>query len=229
MCVPTITTTAAPTQAATAVSIPRIGDTAPDFTAQTTHGEITLSKWAEGKWVILFSHPADFTPVCSTELVELGRRSKEFDERGVKLIGISVDSIHSHLAWVQNLKKILDVRLPYPLIADSNRAVSQLYGMLHPKESATVTVRALFFIDPKRTIRAVIYYPLNVGRNADEILRVTDALITADGKGVACPVNWKPGEKVIVPPPKTEKEVDDRLAMTNVERLDFYLTKKSLT
>jgi peroxiredoxin (alkyl hydroperoxide reductase subunit C) len=209
-------------------SLPKIGDEAPDFTALTTHGEITFSKWQEGKWVILFSHPADFTPVCSTELTEFGRRFKEFEQRGVKLLGVSVDSIHSHLAWVQNLQKILGVRIPYPLIADSNRAVSELYGMIHPGASQTVTVRALFIIDPKRTIRAIIYYPLNIGRNVDEVLRAVDALQTADAKGVACPVNWKPGEKVIVPPPKTEKEVDDRLAMQNVERLDFYLTKKAL-
>ncbi|HXG61989.1 MAG TPA: peroxiredoxin [Planctomycetota bacterium] len=209
-------------------SLPKIGDEAPDFTALTTHGEITLSKWQEGKWVILFSHPADFTPVCSTELTEFGRRFKEFEQRGVKLLGVSVDSIHSHLAWVQNLQKILGVRIPYPLVADSNRAVSELYGMIHPGASQTVTVRALFIIDPKRTIRAIIYYPLNIGRNVDEVLRAVDALQTADAKGVACPVNWKPGEKVIVPPPKTEKEVDDRLAMQNVERLDFYLTKKAL-
>ena len=210
-------------------SLPRIGDRAPDFTAPTTHGEIKFSDWREGKWVLLFSHPADFTPVCSTELVELAKRSKDFEQRGVKLIGISVDSIHSHLAWVQNLLKIMDVRLPYPIIADSHRAVSELYGMIHPGESATVTVRALFFVDPKGAIRAIIYYPLNIGRNVDEILRVVDALQTADGKGVACPVNWKPGDKVIVPPPKTEKEVDDRLALQNVERLDFYLTKKALS
>jgi peroxiredoxin (alkyl hydroperoxide reductase subunit C) len=223
MCI--ATPSAAPVQTR---SLPRIGDKAPPFTAQTTHGEINFDAWRENKWTILFSHPADFTPVCSTELVELGRRVREFDQRGVKLIGVSIDSIHSHLAWVQNLKSIMDVRLPYPLIADSNRGVSELYGMIHPGESATVTVRALFFIDPKSTIRAIIYYPLNVGRSVDEIVRVVDALQTADGKGVACPVNWKPGDKVIVPPPKTEKDVDDRLAMQNVERLDFYLTKKSL-
>jgi peroxiredoxin (alkyl hydroperoxide reductase subunit C) len=209
-------------------SLPRIGDKAPDFTAQTTHGEVKFADWRENKWTLLFSHPADFTPVCSTELTELGRRVRDFDQRGVKLIGLSIDSIHSHLAWVQNLKQILDVRLPFPLIADSNRAVAELYGMIHPGESATVTVRALFFIDPKQTIRAIIYYPLNIGRGVDEILRVVDALQTADGKGVACPVNWKPGDKVIVPPPKSEKDVEDRLAMQNVERLDFYLTKKSL-
>jgi peroxiredoxin (alkyl hydroperoxide reductase subunit C) len=209
-------------------SLPRIGDSAPDFTAQTTQGEVTLSTWQEGKWVVLFSHPADFTPVCSTELTEFGRRSKEFEQRGVKLIGISVDSIHSHLAWHQNLTKILGVTLPFPLIADSTRAVSELYGMIHPGASATVTVRALFVIDPKRVVRALIYYPLNIGRNVEEVVRIIDALQTADKNGVACPVNWKPGEKVIVPPPKTEKEVADRLALQNVERLDFYLTKKSL-
>lgn len=209
-------------------SLPKIGDQAPDFTAQTTQGEVTLSTWQEGKWVVLFSHPADFTPVCSTELTEFGRRFKEFEQRGVKLIGISVDSIHSHLAWHQNLGKILGVALPYPLIADSTRAVSELYGMIHPGASATVTVRALFVIDPKRVVRALIYYPLNIGRNVDEVVRIIDALQTADKNGVACPVNWKPGDKVIVPPPKTEKEVADRLALQNVERLDFYLTKKSL-
>ena len=153
-------------------SLTRIGDAAPDFTAQTTQGELTLSTWQEGKWVVLFSHPADFTPVCSTELTEFGRRYKEFEQRGVKLIGISVDSIHSHLAWHQNLGKILGVTLPYPLIADSTRAVSELYGMIHPGASATVTVRALFVIDPKRVVRALIYYPLNIGRNVEEVVRM---------------------------------------------------------
>ncbi len=207
--------------------IPRIGDDAPDFHAQTTHGELDFASWAGDSWVVLFSHPADFTPVCSTELSEFGRRSDEFAQRGVKLMGISVDSIHSHLAWVQNLESILSVRLPYPLVADSNRNVAELYGMVHPEESATVTVRALFVIDPSRKIRAIIYYPLNVGRNVDEVLRTVDALQTADTKSVACPVNWRPGDKVIVPPPKTEDEVNDRLS-ADYERLDFYLCKKDL-
>jgi peroxiredoxin (alkyl hydroperoxide reductase subunit C) len=208
--------------------MPRIGDRAPDFKTMTTHGELEFAKWQGDNWVVLFSHPADFTPVCSTELTELGRRNAEFEKRGVKLIGVSVDSIHSHLAWVENLKKILDVGLPYPLIADSDRKVSELYGMIHPGESASVTVRALFFIDPKKSVRAIIYYPLNIGRSADEIMRVVDALQTADKNGVACPVNWKPGDKVIVPPPKSEAEVKQRLALEGVERLDFYLIKKSL-
>jgi len=228
MCGPTPATQTAAAPAAAARSLPRIGDKAPDFTAQTTHGELQMSKFAEGKWLLLFSHPADFTPVCSTELTEFERRREEFDRRGAKMMAISVDSIHSHLAWLQNLGQILKIRPNFPIIADSHRKVAELYGMIHPQESATVTVRALFVIDPKQTIRAIIYYPLNVGRNVDEVLRVVDALQTADGNGVACPVNWKPGEKVIVPPPKSEVEVAQRLTLQNVERLDFYLTKKSL-
>ncbi len=211
-----------------AATMPRIGDPAPDFKAITTHGELQFKDWQAGKWALLFSHPADFTPVCSTELTELGKRNGEFEQRNFKLMGISIDSVHSHLAWVENLDQILKVRLPYPLVADTDKKVAQLYGMMHPGESATVTVRALFFIDPKSVIRAIIYYPLNVGRNVDEILRVCDALQTSDANGVACPVNWKKGDKVIVPPPKSEKEVAARKALEGVERLDFYLIKKSL-
>jgi peroxiredoxin (alkyl hydroperoxide reductase subunit C) len=208
-------------------SLPRIGDPAPDFTAPTTHGEITFSQWQGSDWVVLFSHPADFTPVCSTELTEFAKRAAEFQKRGAKLIGISIDSVHSHLAWTQNLAKIMDVKIPYPLIADLSTDVAQKYGMIHPGQSTTVTVRALFVIDPKKVIRAVIYYPLNVGRNVDEVLRLVDALQTADKNGVACPVNWKPGDKVIVPPPKSEAEVEERLK-SNYEKLDFYLMKKAL-
>jgi len=221
-----IPTGAAGAAAETTGGIPRIGDSAPDFTAITTQGELTFSKWQEGSWVILFSHPADFTPVCSTELTEFARRAGEFDKRGAKLMGLSIDSIHSHLAWRQNLKSIYDVQIPYPIVAD-NGAVAQKYGMLHPGASVTATVRAVFLIDPKRVVRALVYYPMNVGRNVDEIVRLLDGLQTADKYGVACPVNWKPGEKVIVPPPKTEKEVEQRLASTD-EKLDFYIVKKSV-
>ena len=228
MCTPTPSHKDTSQAAATTQSMPRIGDKAPNFTAVTTHGEIKFDEWASGKWTLMFSHPADFTPVCSTELTEIAKRSAEFESRGFNLIGVSIDSIHSHLAWVENLAQILDTRLPFPLVADIDKNVSELYGMIHPGESSTVTVRALFFIDPKQTIRAIIYYPLNVGRNVDEILRVADALQTADGNAVACPVNWKKGDPVIVPPPKTEKEVAARKAMTGVDRLDFYLIKKSL-
>ncbi len=208
-------------------TIPRIGDVAPDFTALTTQGEITFSQWQGGQWVILFSHPADFTPVCSTELTEFARRYADFDKRKTKLIGLSIDSIHSHIAWRQNLKQVFDVAIPYPIVADNNAAVAAKYGMIHPGASVTATVRAVFLIDPKRVIRALVYYPLNVGRNVDEIVRLLDGLQTADQFGVACPVNWKPGDKVIVPPPKTEKELEDRLK-TKDEKLDFYIVKKAL-
>jgi peroxiredoxin (alkyl hydroperoxide reductase subunit C) len=208
-------------------TMPRIGDKSPDFTAVTTQGEVKFHEWQGQHWVILFSHPADFTPVCSTELTEFAKRNEEFKKRDTKLIGLSIDSVHSHLAWMQNLNKIMGVKIPYPMIADLTTSVAQKYGMIHPGESATVTVRALFVIDPKHTIRGIIYYPLNVGRNVDEVLRLLDALQTADKNGVACPVNWKPGDKVIVPPPKTEAEVEERLNGP-YERLDFYLAKKSI-
>ncbi len=208
--------------------IPRIGDKAPDFTAITTQGSLDFSKWQAGKWVILFSHPADFTPVCSTELTEFARRQSEFDALDTKLIGLSIDSIHSHLAWRENLKQILKVEIKFPMIADIDMNVSKLYGMLHPGASATATVRAVFLIDPKGIVRALVYYPMNVGRNIDEVKRLLVALQTADANGCACPVNWQPGDKVIVPPPKTEAEVDERNSNKEYERLDFYLNKRAL-
>lgn len=228
MCTPNPNYQSSDSMAPASHPMPRIGDKAPDFKAVTTHGEIQFSEWCDDKWTLMFSHPADFTPVCSTELTEIARRGDEFAGRNFNLIGVSIDSIHSHLAWVENLKEILDTSLPFPLVADIDQNVSQLYGMIHPGESATVTVRTLFFIDPQQTIRAIIYYPLNVGRNVDEILRVCDALQTADNNSVACPVNWQKGDPVIVPPPKTEKEVAARKSMADVERLAFYLVKKSL-
>lgn len=208
--------------------IPRIGDTAPDFEAVTTEGALKFSDWKRDKWAILFSHPADFTPVCSTELSEFARRSIEFEDRNTKLIGLSIDSIHSHLAWRENLKRIMDVEINYPMIADIDMKVAQKFGLLHPNESQTATVRAVFVIDPKQAVRAIIYYPLNVGRNVDEIVRLLDALQLTDKHSVAAPVNWKPGDKVIVPPPKTVADVAERKSHKEYEQLDFYLNKKSL-
>jgi peroxiredoxin (alkyl hydroperoxide reductase subunit C) len=208
--------------------MPRIGDLAPDFVAGTTQGEIQFSTWCDRSWTVLFSHPADFTPVCSTELAEISRRHDDFVRRKTKLIGLSVDSIHSHLAWHRNLLQIFGVRVPFPIISDSNRSVAELYGMLHAGASSTATVRAMFVIDPARVVRALIYYPLNVGRNVDELLRLVDALQTVDREAVACPVNWRPGDTVVVPPPKTEAEVEQRLALAGVERFDFYLTRRAL-
>jgi peroxiredoxin (alkyl hydroperoxide reductase subunit C) len=212
----------------TTTGIPRIGDAAPDFDAVTTQGSIKFSQWQGDSWVILFSHPADFTPVCSTELSEFARRSEEFTSRNTKLIGLSIDSIHSHLAWRENLKEKLKTEINYPMIADIDMKVATKYGMLHPGASATATVRAVFMIDPKKTVRALVYYPLNVGRNVDEVLRLLTALQTTDKHACATPVNWKTGDKVIVPPPKTEAEVKDRQTNPAYEKIDFYLNKKTI-
>ena len=207
--------------------IPRIGDKVPDFTTVTTHGELKFSEWQEGKWVVLFSHPADFTPVCSTEVSGFAIREEEFTKRNTKLIGLSIDSIHSHLAWRENLQNLFDCKINFPIIADHSAQVALKFGMIHPGESSSVTVRAVFVIDPNQIIRALIYYPLNVGRNMDEIIRLIDALQTADQNSVACPLDWKPGEKVIVPPPKTDKDVENRKG-SDYEKIDFYLCKKEL-
>ncbi|MFB3115329.1 MAG: peroxiredoxin [Nitrospirales bacterium] len=209
------------------VSLPRIGDPAPDFQAITTFSSnFGFTVWQEQDWVVLFSHPADFTPVCTTELVEFARRHEEFHKRGVKLLGLSVDSIHSHLAWLENIKQKMGVTIPYPMVADVDMRISHLYGMIHPGASTTATVRALFVIDPKRVIRALIYYPMNAGRNVDEVLRLVTALQTAEQYSCATPANWKEGEKVVVSPPKTVEEVAERLSHSDREVKDFYLTLK---
>lgn len=209
--------------------MPRIGDLAPDFQAVTTTGPMKFSEFCKDKWVILFSHPADFTPVCTTELSAFAKEKVFFDRHHAKLIGLSIDSIHSHLAWVNNVREKTDVYMDFPIIADLDMKVAQLYGMLHPGESSTAAVRAVFFIDPRRIIRLIMYYPLNVGRNMEEIKRVLVALQTADEKKVALPVNWKKGDKAIVPPPKTLEEMNERLkANGDLEKVDFYLVKKSI-
>lgn len=209
-------------------TMPRIGDKAPDFTALTTTGPITFSEFNKGSWVIMFSHPADFTPVCTTELSAFALDKKFYQERNTKLIGLSIDSIHSHLAWVNNVREKTDVYMDFPIIADLDMKVAHLYGMLHPGESETAAVRAVFVIDPKGLIRLILYYPLNIGRNMEEIKRILIALQTADEKKVALPVNWKPGDKAIVPPPKTLVEMDERIANTEYEKVDFYLSKKAI-
>ncbi len=207
--------------------MPRIGDMAPDFKANTTHGPIQFSEYIKDSWTILFSHPADFTPVCTTEMSGFAVRGNEFRALNTKLIGLSIDSIHAHVAWVNNVKKNTGVLFDFPIIADIDMKVSQLYGMLQPNESETAAVRAVFFIDPTGKIRLIMYYPLNVGRNMDEIVRALTALQTTDKHGVACPLDWKPGEKVIVPPPKTVDEMVER-EKSDYEMVDFYLAKKDL-
>ena len=208
--------------------MPRIGDQAPDFEANTTVGPLRFSEFIKDSWSILFSHPADFTPVCTTELTGFAQNKKWFADHGTRLIGLSIDSIHSHVAWVQNVREKTGVYMDFPIIADIDMKVSKLYGMLHENTSNTAAVRAVFFIDPKGLIRLIMYYPLNVGRSMDEIMRVLEAMQTADAEGCAMPLNWKKGDKVIVSPPKTLKDLDARLAEKGLEFVDFYLAKKSL-
>jgi len=209
------------------VTMPRIGDKAPDFKATTTYGPIQFSEFNKGSWVVLFSHPADFTPVCTTEMTGFAVNHEEFKKLNTKLMGLSIDSIHSHMAWVNNVKKNTGVLFDFPIIADIDMKVSKLYGMLQPNESETAAVRAVFFIDPNEKIRLVMYYPLNVGRNMNEIIRVLKALQTSDKHKVAMPLDWQPGDKVIVPPPKTVDAMEER-EKSNYEMVDFYLAKKDL-
>jgi peroxiredoxin (alkyl hydroperoxide reductase subunit C) len=202
---------------------------APDFEANTTHGPLRLSEWQKGSWVILFSHPSDFTPVCTTEFVEFARRQDALERKGVALLGNSIDSVYSHIAWMRNIEEKLGQKIKFPVIADLDQKVSRLYGMLHAASATTATVRCVFFIDPKRILRAMIYYPLNVGRNFDEIVRVVDALQTVDANAVACPANWKPGEEVIVPAPVTSQGAEERIKSKDLHVTDWYLAKKKLS
>ena len=186
-------------------SMPRIGDKAPEFKAVTTQGDINFPGDYKGKWVILFSHPADFTPVCTSEFMTCASMADDFKKMNTELVGLSVDGLYSHIAWLRTIKEKIeykgmkDVEVKFPLIEDITREVSKRYGMLQPGESSTKAVRAVFFIDPKGVIRTIIYYPLAVGRNFDEIKRVLIALQTADNFSVALPADWRPGDDVIVP------------------------------
>ena len=208
------------------VSLPRLNEPAPDFTAKTTHGQMRLSE-LKGKWIVLFSHPADFTPVCTTEFIAFAKKNAEFEKLNTKIIGLSIDSVYSHLAWVRNIKEKFGIEIPFPVIADLDMHVAKLYGMVHPGASDTSAVRAVFIIDDNGILRAMVYYPLSNGRSIDEILRVLTALQTALKYGVATPENWKPGDKVIVPPPLTQ-EAAERRSNEGYEYVDWYFSKKSL-
>jgi len=208
------------------ITMPRIGDKAPDFKAKTTHGEKKLADY-EGKWLIMFSHPADFTPVCTTEFIAFSEIYPELQKRNVDLLGLSIDSNYSHIAWVRRIKEKMDVDIPFPIIEDLRMDVAKKYGMIHPGESTTAAVRAVFIIDPEQVIRAIIYYPLNSGRNMDEILRLIDALQTVDEHKIATPANWRPGDKVIVPPPGTTNDAEKRME-EGYECIDWFLCKKKL-
>jgi len=187
------------------VSIPRIGEKAPSFKAITTQGEINFPEQYKGSWVILFSHPADFTPVCTSEFMTFASREKEFTEANCKLVGLSVDGLYSHIAWLRTIKEKIEykgmknVEVKFPLIEDITMEVAKKYGMIQPGENSTKAVRAVFFIDPKGVIRTIIYYPLSMGRNFDELYRVLIGLQTADAFSVALPADWRPGDDVIVP------------------------------
>jgi peroxiredoxin (alkyl hydroperoxide reductase subunit C) len=189
----------------TIVSMPRIGDKAPSFKAVTTQGEINFPEQYAGKWIILFSHPADFTPVCTSEFMTFASMEDKFSELNCQLVGLSVDGLYSHIAWLRTIKDKIDykgmknVEVKFPLIEDITMEVAKMYGMMQPGESSTKAVRAVFYIDPKGVIRTIIYYPLSMGRNFDELLRVLQALQTADAFGVATPADWRPGDDVIVP------------------------------
>lgn len=178
----------------------QIGDLAPDFEAQTTIGRIRFYEWVGSHWSVLFSHPRDFTPVCTTELGYTERLRPQFEQRGVKVIGLSVDSIDDHERWADDIEATQGARPRFPIIGDADRTVASLYGMLHPKADTTFTVRSVFIIDPAHKVRATITYPASTGRNFDEILRVIDSLQLTDDHKVATPVNWQPGQDVIIVP-----------------------------
>ncbi len=178
----------------------QLGDTAPDFTAQTTAGSIRFHEWLDNSWGVLFSHPRDFTPVCTTELGYTEKLAPEFARRGVKVIGLSVDRVDDHARWADDIEATQGARPQFPLIADHDRAVSTAYGMIHPKADSTFTVRSVFIIDPAKKVRATLTYPASTGRNFDEILRVIDSLQLTDRHKVATPVNWQVGDDVIIVP-----------------------------
>lgn len=216
--------------------MPRIGDAAPEFKAETTQGDINFPSDYKGSWVILFSHPADFTPVCTSEFMTFATMEEKFAEANCKLVGLSVDGLYSHIAWLRTIKEKIeykgmkDVEVNFPLIEDISMNVSKKYGMIQPNEASTKAVRAVFFVDPSGVIRAIIYYPLSLGRNFDELYRVIIALQTSDEFGVATPADWRPGDDVIIAPAGscgTAKERMDGLDANIDECKDwFFCTKK---
>ena len=207
-------------------SMPVIGDPAPDFEAVTTNGAMKLSD-LKGMWVVMFSHPADFTPVCTTEFIAFSQIADDLQKLNVQLVGLSIDSVHSHLAWIRNVREKMGVDIPFPIIADLDMKVAKKYGMIHPGQSSTATIRTVFFIDDKGILRAMIYYPLTNGRYIPEILRLVKALQTTDKYGVSTPANWQPGDKVVVPAPKNKADMEKRLS-EGYECKDWYLCFKKV-
>jgi thioredoxin-dependent peroxiredoxin len=190
----------------------QLGDTAPNFTQESSEGPIDFYAWAGDSWVVLFSHPADYTPVCTTELGEVARLKPEFDRRNVKVLALSVDPNDSHAGWIADINETQNTTVNYPLLADADRKVSDLYGMVHPNANAKVTVRTVFVIDPQKKLRLTLTYPPSTGRNFDEILRVIDSLQLTDNYGVATPVNWKDGDDVVVVPSISTEEAKQKFS-----------------
>jgi peroxiredoxin (alkyl hydroperoxide reductase subunit C) len=216
-------------------SMPRIGDKAPVFKAVTTQGEINFPEDYKGKWVILFSHPADFTPVCTSEFITFASLDEKFNKANCKLVGLSIDGLYSHIAWLRTIKDkiefngLKDVEVKFPLIEDITMEIAKKYGMVQPGESKTQAVRAVFFIDPEGIVRAIIYYPLSLGRNFDEIYRALIAMQTADAFKVATPADWYPGDDVIVSPASTCGVAEERMASTDgLECKDWFFCTKEL-
>jgi len=217
--------------------MPRIGDLAPSFKAVTTQGEINFPGDFKGKWKILFSHPADFTPVCTSEFMTFASMAKEFEALNTQLVGLSVDGLYSHIAWLRTIKEKInwkgmkDVEVKFPLIVDIKTDVASLYGMIHPGDNETAAVRAVFFIDPQDRIRTIMYYPIVLGRNFDEIKRVIIALQAADKFGVAMPADWRPGDDVIVPTAGSCGVAKDRMESSDedVHCHDWFFCTKKLS
>jgi len=211
---------------ATTTTFPQLNQAAPAFDAPTTHGQKKLEDY-RGKWLVLFSHPADFTPVCTTEFIAFAKRHKEFQAMNTELLGLSIDSHYSHIAWVRNIQEKFAIEVNFPIIADLSMDVARAYGMIHPGAADTSAVRATFIIDPEGILRAMVYYPMTNGRSIDEFLRLVAALQTSDEHGVATPEAWQPGDKVIVPPPPTTMAAEERVN-AGCECTDWYFCKKSL-
>jgi peroxiredoxin (alkyl hydroperoxide reductase subunit C) len=217
------------------VSMPRIGDKAPEFKAKTTQGDINYPSDYKGSWSILFSHPADFTPVCTTEFMTFASMEEKFAKANCKLVGLSVDGLYSHIAWLRRIEEKMEfkgmknVEVKFPLIEDITMNVAKKYGMIQPNEDTTKAVRAVFFVDPEGIIRAIVYYPLSLGRNFDELYRALIAMQTADAFDCATPADWRPGDDVIVPPAGSCGTAADRMEgkEAGVECVDwFFCTKK---
>lgn len=212
--------------------LPLIGDKAPSFKAKTTQGEIQFPEDYKGKWVVLFSHPADFTPVCTTEFMTFASMHEEFKALNCELVGLSIDSIYAHIAWLRTIKEKIEykgmkgVEVNFPLIEDITMEVAKLYGMLQPGASNTQAVRAVFIIDPEGLVMTILYYPLSNGRNMQEIKRILIALQLSEKHGMATPANWQPGEDVIVPPPGSCGVAKDRAADPNIKMLDWFFSTK---